>query len=106
METKATEKYKKKLFTKEKPAKGNVGGFLRSVSRLRFRAYSLTGNILFYFWRKMMNQKENPTINTQPCYRKVIGNTTYVVRVHFNETAKETLEDKIKRLVREEATGH
>ena len=47
METKATEKYKKKLFTKEKPAKGNVGGFLRSVSRLRFRAYSLTGNILF-----------------------------------------------------------
>lgn len=53
-----------------------------------------------------MNQKENPTINTQPCYRKVIGNTTYVVRVHFSETAKESLEDKIKRLVREEATGH
>jgi hypothetical protein len=34
----------------------------------------------------------------------MIGNTTYVVRVHFNETAKETLEDKIKRLVREEGT--
>ncbi|MBQ3255842.1 MAG: transposon-encoded TnpW family protein [Oscillospiraceae bacterium] len=50
----------------------------------------------------MMNQKENTTINTQPCYRKVIGNTTYVVRVHFSETAKETLEDKIKRLVRGE----
>ncbi|MBQ3064785.1 MAG: transposon-encoded TnpW family protein [Clostridia bacterium] len=52
-----------------------------------------------------MNQKENPTINTQPCYRKVIGNTTYVVRVHFSETAKESLEDKIKRLVREEVKG-
>ena len=40
-----------------------------------------------------MNQKENPIITTQPCYRKVIGNTTYVVRVHFSETAKESLED-------------
>ena len=49
-----------------------------------------------------MNQTENQTINVQPCYRKVIGNTTYVVRVHFSETAKESLEDKIKRLLREE----
>ena len=52
-----------------------------------------------------MNQKENPTINTQPCYRKVIGNTTYVVRVHFSETAKESLEDKIKRLVKGAVTN-
>ena len=26
----------------------------------------------------------------------------YIVRVHFSETAKETMEDKIKRLLREE----
>ena len=46
-----------------------------------------------------MNQFENPTIDAQPCYRKVIGNTTYVVRVHFRETAKETLKNKVKRLI-------
>lgn len=26
----------------------------------------------------------------------------YIVRVHFSETAKETMEDKIKRMLREE----
>ena len=40
--------------------------------------------------------------NQQPCFRKVIGNTTYVVHVHFSETTKVTLEEKIKRLIREE----
>ena len=40
--------------------------------------------------------------HTQPCYRKTIDKTTYVVRVHFSENAKETMEDKIKRLLREE----
>ena len=34
--------------------------------------------------------------------RKQIGKTTYIVRVHFSETAKETMEDKIKRMLREE----
>ena len=40
--------------------------------------------------------------DTPPCVRKTIGKTTYIVRVHFSETAKETMEDKIKRLLREE----
>ena len=31
-----------------------------------------------------------------------LGKTTYVVRVHFSETSKETMQDKIKRLLREE----
>ena len=29
-----------------------------------------------------------------------IGNTTYKVQIHFNETAGETMEDKILRLIR------
>ena len=37
-----------------------------------------------------------------PTVRKQIGKTTYIVRVHFSQTAKETMEDKIKRLLREE----
>lgn len=43
------------------------------------------------------------TNNTQPCFRKTIDKTTYIVRVHFSETSKETMADKIKRLLREEA---
>ena len=40
--------------------------------------------------------------NTQSCFRKTIDKTTYVVRVYFSETSKETMQDKIKRLLREE----
>ena len=48
-----------------------------------------------------MEQNVSRNDNRQPCFRKVIGNTTYVVRVHFSETSKETLGDKIKRLILE-----
>ena len=33
---------------------------------------------------------------------KTIGKTTYRVRVHFSETSRETMEDKIKRMLRNE----
>ena len=49
-----------------------------------------------------MEQRENQNNNQQPCFRKTIGNTTYVVHVHFSETSKETMEDKVKRLIRED----
>lgn len=50
-----------------------------------------------------MDESANQNNNQQPCFRKVIGNTTYVVRVHFSETSNETLGKKIKRLIVEEA---
>jgi len=31
-----------------------------------------------------------------------LGNTTYVINVHFSKTSKETLEDKMKRLMRDD----
>ena len=31
------------------------------------------------------------------------GNTTIIVELHFSKTSKETLEDKVKRLVKNEA---
>ena len=37
--------------------------------------------------------------HTPVALRKQIGGTMYVVRVHFNEDAKETMKDKIKRLI-------
>ena len=49
-----------------------------------------------------MNATAIQNTNTQPCFRKPIDKTTYVVRVHFSETAKETMQDKIKRLLCEE----
>lgn len=30
---------------------------------------------------------------------KTIGKTTYIVNVHFSETARETVTDKLKRLI-------
>ena len=38
----------------------------------------------------------NTATNSTPCptVRKQIGKTTYIVRVHFSQTAKETMEDK------------
>ena len=46
----------------------------------------------------------NTATNSTPCptVRKQICKTPYIVRVHYSETAKETMEDKIKRLLREE----
>jgi hypothetical protein len=40
----------------------------------------------------------------QPDFVKRIGKTTYAVKVHFSETSKETLADKVLRLIRNEAS--
>lgn len=37
--------------------------------------------------------------HTPVALRKMIGGTMYCVRVHFNEDAKETMKDKIKRML-------
>ena len=42
---------------------------------------------------------ENRKSHTPVALRKQIGGTMYVVRVHFNEDAKENMKDKIKRLI-------
>ena len=47
---------------------------------------------------------QNTNTNTQPCFRKTIDKTTYIVRVHFSETATETMADKIKRMLRDEVS--
>lgn len=37
-----------------------------------------------------------------PALVKKIGRTTYIVRVHFSKTSKETMRDKIKRMLKNE----
>jgi hypothetical protein len=40
----------------------------------------------------------------QPALVKQIGKTTYKVRVHFSTTSRETMSDKIKRMLQYEAS--
>ena len=43
-----------------------------------------------------------PVGNEQPALVKKIGKTTYRVRIHFSTTSKETMSDKIKRMLKNE----
>ena len=42
--------------------------------------------------------KENPA----GTFNRRMGNTTYVIGVHFSTESKDTLEDKMKRLMRDD----
>ena len=44
----------------------------------------------------------HPKPDTPAAMVKNIGKTTYLVWAHFSETSTETMEDKIKRMLREE----
>ena len=50
-----------------------------------------------------MEESKQVTVSPQPTpagtFNLKIENTTYVVGVHFSKTAKDTLEDKMKRLM-------
>ena len=50
-----------------------------------------------------MNNMNTPAQQpSEPMFRKAIGKTTYLVSVHFSQTSKETIKDKIIRLLRGE----
>ena len=42
------------------------------------------------------------TEKAAPALVKKIGNTTYIVNVHFKDNAKETLQQKIERMLKDE----
>jgi L-lactate utilization protein LutC len=46
-----------------------------------------------------------PTTPTNQRLIRRIGTTTYRVAVHFSETSKETMNDKITRMIKNEAAG-
>lgn len=60
----------------------------------------------------MSNEKNTPEMaaahqtgagqKDAPALVKKIGKTTCVVRVHFSETSRETMSDKIKRMLKNE----
>ena len=43
---------------------------------------------------------ESKAEQTAPTMRKIIGGTTYIVTAHFSETSKETMSDKICRMIK------
>ena len=43
-----------------------------------------------------------PKANPAGTFNMRMGNTTYVIGVHFSKESKDTLEDKMKRLMRDE----
>ncbi len=46
--------------------------------------------------------QDTPAQDNPPALIKKIGKMTYIVRVHFSTTSKETFEDKVKRMLHEE----
>ena len=50
------------------------------------------------------NAPPAPDAIRPPDLVKTIGKTTYRVRVHFSETSRETMSDKIKRMLRNEVS--
>ena len=47
-----------------------------------------------------MNTVKSTTTPEPYVLKRTIGSTTYKVRIHFDTAAKETLEDKIRRLIK------
>ena len=45
------------------------------------------------------NNKSQQTQERRPHLVKTIGRTTYLVTCHFSETSRETLQDKLKRMI-------
>ncbi len=45
------------------------------------------------------NNVEQQTKERRPHLVKTIGKTTYLVTCHFSETSRETLQDKLKRMI-------
>lgn len=52
-----------------------------------------------------MEEKNKPTTSV-PCIPMTIGRTRYLVNVHFSETASETMEEKLIRIIKTEVEGH
>lgn len=48
----------------------------------------------------LVNSNAAPTVQDAPAFVKKIDKTTFVVRVHFSTTSKESMEDKIKRMLK------
>ena len=72
------------------------GNLLTEIQVIMYLKDIIRGKMIM---EKMMNTKTEG--NT---FTKKIGQTVYVVRYHFNENAKETMQEKINRMLVTEAS--
>jgi hypothetical protein len=49
---------------------------------------------------KKHSQQDKKPSTTPPMFRRKIGSTIYTVSVHSSQTSKETIEDKLLRLIK------
>ena len=52
------------------------------------------------FMAKTKNTAPTTTEQTAPVLVRKIGKTTYMVGIHFSQTSKETMDDKVLRLIK------
>ena len=46
--------------------------------------------------------ENTPKMSPAGIFNMKVGNATYVIGVHFSQTSKDTLEDKMRRLMRDD----
>jgi len=54
---------------------------------------------------KTPRQQDGNTKTAAPTITRRIGHTTYKVNVHFSRTSRETVNDKIIRMIKNETAG-
>ena len=57
----------------------------------------------FFHFKEVFNGKNKApttTEQTAPMIIRKIGKTTYMVGIHFSQTSKETMDDKVLRLIK------
>ena len=58
--------------------------------------------LLLYLWSDLMANTATKTANSavsSSCFSRKIGNTTFIVSVSFSKKTKESIDDKILKLV-------
>ena len=74
------------------------GTFFNERSQYEYKEEGKTACLVHY------TEPLNRDKHTSPALVKRIGKITYVVKIHFSETSHETMSDKIKRMLRNEAS--
>lgn len=98
-------KLKENFFTTEKMVilESAQDGLLYSNLLLKMYLMSLkSGGILMLGDGLPHTPQTGTRQKDAPALVKKIGKTTYVVRVHFSETSRETMSNKIKRMLKNE----
>ena len=86
--------------------KPNQGGRFQCTGRSETRRYgsgNLDARIASPVTQNIRHIIKEGILSNTKCLTRRIGSTTYKIKVHFSETGRETMEEKILRLVREES---